>query len=170
MDTIAQLPLKSRFKLWSILIIAGVILLLTWILAMILHKLYINHKMPPFAMFVFLTFFFIAWNMLVFGELRINTIKVKIKDDEIVASNYLGLGLKKTYSFSGFEGFIKVIKPSKYSSYEYLYLLKNGKRVICLSQFYHSNYSDLKKCIEDKVPDLGYKGFHFGREMKQLFS
>ena len=94
---------------------------------------------------------------------------VQIECEEIIVSNYLGFGAKKVYKFSQFDGLETALLPSKYDTYEYLYLIKNGKKVVKLSQFYHRNYADLKCSLSGKVRNLGQKGFSFLQEAKEIF-
>ena len=124
---------------------------------------------PPFAIFVFLALFIFAFIWLVFGELRTKVVKVDIYDEKVIVSNYMGLGNPKMYSLSQIDGFETAFLPSKYNMYEYLYLIERGKKVVKLSQFYHSNYAELKKLLTVKVPNLGQKGFSILQEVKEIF-
>jgi hypothetical protein len=47
--------------------------------------------------------------------------------------------------------------------------MKNGRKVIRVSQFYHSNYSEVKKLIAKKVKFLGRKNFSYLKEFKEIF-
>lgn len=125
--------------------------------------------MPSFGVFAFLMLFAFAWVWIFFGELRTKVVKVEIHDKTIVVSNYLGLGTKRVYDFSQFDGFETALLPSKYDTYEYLYLMKNKKKVVKLSQFYHSNYADLKEAMTVKARFLGQKGFSYIQEIKEIF-
>ena len=43
------------------------------------------------------------------------------------------------------------------------------KKIIKVSQFYHSNYLDLKKAIETKTRNLGEEPFSLFKELKEIF-
>ena len=133
-------------------------------------KLWEKSNLPPFEIFVFLTFLIFAWIWVSFGELRTKAVKVYIDEGGVTVSTYLGLGRKRVYSFSQFDGLETALLLSKYDTYEYLYLIENGKKVIKLSQFYHSNYDELKKGLSIKVPNLGQKRFSYIQEIKEIFT
>ena len=73
------------------------------------------------------------------------------------------------YAFKEFDGYKISILPSEYQDYEYLYLMSNQKKIIKVSQFYHSNYLDLKKAIETKTRNLGEEPFSLFKELKEIF-
>lgn len=163
------MSLHSRFRFWALLP-AVLLLLVTAILAFATSKLMGNPNLPSFGIFVFLGLFVFTWVWLFFGELRTKVIKVQIERAEIIVSNYLGLGVKRIYNFSQLDGLETALLPSKYDTYEYLYLLENGKKVIKLSQFYHSNYDELKNVLTGKIRNLGQKEFSYFLEVKEIFT
>ena len=163
------MSLHSRFRFWAFLPVA-LLILVTGLLTFAAEKLLERPNLPPFGIFMFLALFIFAWIWLVFGELRTKVVKVHIESEEVIVSNYLGLGAKRIYSFSQFDGLETAILPSRYNTYEYLYLIENGKKVVKLSQFYHSNYTDLKNTLNDKVRNLGQKGFSYIKEVKEIFT
>lgn len=144
-------------------------LVVTGILTVTVERLSRSSDIPTLGVFIFITLFVFIWIWLAVGELRTKVIKVELDSNQISASNYFGLGTKKLYSFSEFEGFQTALLPSKYSTYEYLSLVKDGKKVIKLSQFYHSNYSDLKHALIGKVPNLGQRGYTLLQEVREIF-
>ena len=160
--------LHSRFKFWTLLPVA-LLLLVTGLIVVVAETFLGRRSIPPFGVFVFFALFIFTWIWLVFGELRTKVIKVEIEDKEVTVSNYIGLGAKRVYYLSQFDGLETVLLPSKYDTYEYLYLIKDGKKVVKLSQFYHSNYVDLKNTLTDKVKNLGQKDFSFLQELKEIF-
>ena len=111
--------------------------------------------------------FLIIW--LVYGELRTKAIKVKIESDNISVNSFFGLSSSRLYTFKEFDGYKISILPSEYQDYEYLYLMSNQKKIIKVSQFYHSNYLDLKKAIEIKTRNLGEEPFSLFKELKEIF-
>lgn len=160
--------LHSIFRLWALLPVA-LLLIITGLLAFVTKILLERPGFPPFGIFVFLAFFIFALIWLVFGELRTKVIKVQIEDEKVIVLNYLGLGIPKMYTFLQMDGFETALLPSKYNMYEYLFLIEKGKKVVKLSQFYHSNYADLKNTLTEKVPNLGQKGFSLKQEVKEIF-
>lgn len=162
------MSIQSKFKLWAFLPV-GLLLLVTGLLVVITSALFDKPHIPSLGVFIFFALFLFAWIWLVFGELRTKIIKAEIQEREIIITNYLGLGKKKVYNLSQFEGFETALLPSKYDTYEYLYLIQNGKKIVKLSQFYHSNYHDLKLVLADKVQNLGKKGYSLLPEVKEIF-
>jgi hypothetical protein len=112
-------------------------------------------------------FFFFAWALL--GELKKKVNSVKIENSTIISKNYLGLGSSQKISFDAFEGFTTSILSTTSNDYEYLYLMKDDKKTIILSEFYHRNYSELKKTLQSKTKFLGDKPFSMSREIKEIF-
>lgn len=163
------MSLDSRFRFWALLPVA-LLLLVTGLLSVAIEKLLQRPNLPPFGIFVFLALFTFTWIWLVFGEMRTKVIKVHIEGEEVIVSNYVGLGAKRVYSLSHFDGIETASQPSKYDTYEFLYLIKNGRKVVKLSQFYHSNYAELKSVLTGKVRNLGQKGFSYMQEIKEIFT
>jgi len=98
-------------------------------------------------------------------------IKIRIEGNLISVRKFGGLSKKDDFLLSDFDGF----KTSELFSgggdvNEYLYLIKNNKKNIKISQAYHKNYSDLKVAIQSKVNDLGLENFSFLDEIKEIFS
>lgn len=125
--------------------------------------------MPRVGVYLFFVLFLFIWVWLVFGELRTKIIKVAIDNAQITVSGFLGLGARKSYLLTQFDGFETALLPSRYDTYEYLYLMKNGKKIVKLSQFYHSNYVELKSDLMNKIKDLGQKKFNVFQEIKEIF-
>ena len=111
--------------------------------------------------------FFVVW--LIYGELRTKALKVYIEDNNITVSRYGGLGFKKHYKFSDFDGYQITILPSTYDQFEFLYLMINGKKKIKISEFYHTNYAEMKEYIIRKTTFAGEEDFDLLRELKEIF-
>ena len=78
-------------------------------------------------------------------------VKVVINIDHISAVRYAGLFQKEQLYFKELEGyFIKQVE-SESSSSEFCYLIKDGKTVIILSDYYHKNYRELKAEIQSRI-------------------
>jgi len=125
-------------------------------------------SMLPFVFIMLLIIFIFVW--LVWGEMRTKILKVGIEKDRIGVTNFQGLGNLKIVLFSEIDGFKTCVLPSEYKDYEYLYLIKNGQKIIKLSEFYHKNYAELKNEISKKCKNLGIEKFSLGRVIKELFS
>lgn len=160
--------IKSKFSLWTFLPI-GLLLLVTGSLAFVIQSLFYTPNTPSFRIIVFIMFFAFTWVWLVFGELRTKIVKVEVEGNQISVANYFGIGSKKVFSFSQFEGLQTAILPSRYYTYEYLYLIKDNKKAIKLSQFYHSNYAELKSALTDKVRDLGQQRYSLIQDIQEIF-
>jgi hypothetical protein len=111
--------------------------------------------------------FLFTWIWLVFGELRTQIIEVKILNNYIEKKNYIGFNQK--YKFEDFDGFQTSIISSRSGSFEYLYFIKDNKKVIKISEAYHKNYFDLKEKISGHLKDLGEVKFSFFDEFKEIF-
>ncbi len=160
---------KSKFSLWVILT-TFVIAILSGINYLFFSKLLFadNDKMS-FGVLMFIGLLIFTWVWLTFGELRTKIIAVVIDSNVISVRNFWGLGRKVSFVLSDFEGYKTSLLPSKYRTYEYLYLIKNGKKIIKISQFYHRNYSDLKIEIRNNVKFIGQENFNYIRELKEIF-
>ena len=126
---------------------------------------------PPVFVGFFSIFFIYFLSYLIFGELRTKAIKVVIKDDgTITKRNFMGLAPKTIWNLADFNGFKTSVLSSKNGRYEYLYLIIDGKKVIKISEFYHSNYKQLKSTlIQLGVKNLGVEWWSFLQETKEIF-
>ncbi|HKR03398.1 MAG TPA: hypothetical protein VJY62_02080 [Bacteroidia bacterium] len=89
--------------------------------------------------------------VLITTELKTKMVKVVINIDHISAVRYAGLFQKEQLYFKELEGyFIKQVE-SESSSSEFCYLIKDGKTVIILSDYYHKNYRELKAEIQSRI-------------------
>ena len=145
------------------------VILVTGLLFMILKAIISSTVAPPNAIYVFTGIFVITWIWLVFGELRKKANYIVIDENRIVIANYLGLGPKQQYDIKDFEGFTTSLLPSRWNDYEYLFLIKDGKRIIAISEFYHKNYLDFKQYLVEKSKYLGDQPFNLLREIKDIF-
>lgn len=111
--------------------------------------------------------FFLLW--IVVGELRTKALKVEISYDKILVKKYLGYGAPAEFWFSEMEGFKTVLLPSEYRDYESLYLIKGGRKIIKLSEFYHENYVELKGRISGNCRKLKTEKYNLLREIKEIW-
>jgi len=162
--------MKSKFKFGAYLV---VVLSTIFSIMMILSlSVYFFGIAIPIGIYLLLNFWLILVGIwLVYGELRTKVIFVYIGYDLFTVKSYFGLGPSKTWYFNEIDGYLTAILPaSGGESYEYLYLIKNSKKVIKLSQFYHSNYTDLKNAISSAgISNLGCEDFSYSRELKEIF-
>lgn len=101
---------------------------------------------------------------LVLGIIK-RAIIINISDQEVILKNiFLS---EKHINIKDFDGFETTSENSKYGSYEVIYLVKNKKSVIHLSEFHLSNYREIKKLIEGKINNLGDFPFSFLTDWKR---
>lgn len=158
----------SKFRGWVFLPVA-LFLMVTGLLIVATYMLLDSREFPPLGILVFWGVFLFTWLWLFFGELRTKIIKVEVHETQIIVSNYIGLGAKKAYQFSEFDGFETCLLPTRSATYEYLYLIANGKKIIKLSEYYHSNYAELKSALEKKVRNRGQQEFSLTQEIREIF-
>ena len=105
-----------------------------------------------------------------FGELRTKVLRLNIDENEVLSSNYFGLGNTKKFSFDQLEGYKVSLVPAYIGTYECLYLMAKNKKVVKISAYYYRNYNDLKKIVEKNLKYLGSEHFEHLREFKEIFS
>ena len=81
----------------------------------------------------------------------------------------MGLGKESKFHFKQLDGYRISILPNEYQDFEYLYLIIEGRKVIKLSQFYHSNYLEIKRMLISKTKNLGILNFNLLDEFKEIF-
>lgn len=97
-------------------------------------------------------------------------IKVVLNDDHLLIKTFGGLSTAKKYLYSDLGGFKTSILRSRGGDNEYLYFIKDNKKVGKISDFYHKNYLELKTEISSKLDDLGFEKFSYKDELKETFS
>lgn len=116
----------------------------------------------PILFLLFVAYFWLT-------EFRTRAYKMSINNDVISVRNFFGLGKYEVFDLKKLDGFETSIQSGKSGSFEFLFILKNGKRVACISDFYHSNYGELKKSIVEKLSYFGEKKYSFKEEYSQMF-
>jgi hypothetical protein len=162
------MEIRSGFRFWAILV-ALTVVLVTAILFFIIWFPFTSPVKEWAGLALIFPLMIFTWTWLVFGELRHKVVKVCIKKDCIEVRNYFGLGHLKSYQFSEIDGSEICFLPTNYSTYEFLYLLKEGKKLVQLSEFYHSNYAELKAALQLKVEDKGEIEFSLMVEIREIF-
>ena len=158
---------ESTFKKSVFLPLIAVSLLFGILLFFLIYFIHLPGGNIALILVAPICLFFIVW--IIRGELRTKAIRVTIGYDKIKVSPYLGYGATKEYFFSEFEGYVLIILPAEYRDYEYLYLIKEGKKVIKLSEFYHLNYLEMKNEIALKCKKMQPEKFSLLREWKEIW-
>jgi len=134
--------------------------------ALVLLYLTINSaKAGIFSSILFLIFVIYFW----LTEFRTRAHKIEIQNEKIIIREYFGFGKQKIFELKNLDGFNISIQPSKSGSYEYIFILQQGKRIASISEFYHSNYTKMKSSIEKKIKNLGQTEYKFKYEYKEMF-
>ena len=95
-------------------------------------------------------FLFISLIILIINANK-RALKLKIDHTKIISFSFYGLGNKKVISLDTIDDFKIIHKHTRGNSWEYLYVFKEGKTVLKVSQFDLRNYERIKlKLIEDK--------------------
>ena len=161
--------MKSKFTIktyLTILLIFAVIFAIIKVTPTFFNNPYYENKTFPK---IFVPSILILTLLILIGELRTKIIIVKVENNQLEIKKFFGLKIE-TYKFSEIAGWKYSHQTSKGGTYEYLYLYKNNKKIIKLSEFYHKNYFDLKSKIEGEIKYLGYEPFSFINELKEIFS
>jgi len=147
--------IKSKFTFWNILIviIAAAFSFLPVMLIMDKSSYDIYGHFRP-ILIPLLLLIAIAWTWLVLGLLRKRVTILNLDKNKIFVKNFFQS--KKEYNLNEFLGFEKTIETSRGGSYEVLYLMKEGKSLIHVSEFNHKNYKEIKELIEQNMQNLGF--------------
>ncbi len=125
--------------------------------------------LPIYIVLFFSSLMLFCFLLLLFGELRTKAIYIRIEDDKIIVKRYLGLGSKREFKIDNFDGYTVSNLYSFSGIHEYLYLTKNGRKMIKISEFYHTNYLQLKEAIHSKVNFTGRTKFRMVDELTEIF-
>lgn len=159
--------LESKFKFRVLLIPILIIALTTISIVVLSENLPIKIEQIRWIDVYMAVLFLFIWIWLVFGELRTKIIKITIFDNQVQKKNYFGL--KQKFDFNYFDGFQTSILRGKGENHEYLYLVKDKRKVIKVSETYHKNYFELKKRIATNLNNLGKIQFSYLDELKEIF-
>ena len=113
-----------------------------------------------------LLLFVLVWAF--FGELRTKAILIIIDKKNIDVKTYLGLGKTRQYYTDEFDGYCTSILSSRVSKYEYLYLMKDDKKCVKISSFYHRNYDELKGYLAENLSFIGEHPYSLAEEIKEI--
>ncbi len=162
------MEIKSKFKPW-VKVLIGLFVLLTGLIITSVAVFLDDKHLPSPGIMVLLALLIFIWTWMLFGEIRTKAVKVTVAQNHITVSHYLGLGKKKDYSLTSFDGFKISVLPSEYETFEVLYLMASNKKKIKLSEFYHQNYNDLKNNLVKNVKKLGNEKFNILHEIQEIF-
>lgn len=110
--------------------------------------------------------FLMVW---IVSEMKKKAVKVIIKDDRISATTFYGAGWEAQFNFQELDGYFTSQLPSNAGrSYEYLYILKDKRKVVILSEYYHRNYPEMKQILKRKLKFKGDRPFSLSGEMKEI--
>ncbi len=144
--------LESKFKFFTLF----AIILSLFILVVLMFVVYIlgMSTLPLYISILLIISLFSILSFLIFSELRDKAIKLKLDDKTISIKNFIGLGKEIKYNFKEFDGYKFSLLSTEEKEFEYLYLLIAGKKIIRVSEFYHSNYADIKNAIKKRTRHL----------------
>ena len=164
--------INSRFTGWAFFTASlTVLVILVVIFLTVSQSGFFSYDSPLLFNILFSIFFFHIFSLLIFGELRNKVVKVHIYENEIIKRGFCGFGYKKRFLFDEIDGYKFSHISSKNGTYEYFYIMRRGIKVIKLSEFYHSNYKELKLAIIKKgVNNLGIEEWSLLRETKEIYS
>lgn len=158
--------MKSKFTFSAYLIPIIVIVFLTFGITIIINKWPINFNEIKLVGYLIILSFIFPMILFIFGELRQKFIRIVIDRNTISKQNFLG---NTKYDFSDFDGFQTSLITTKNGVFEYLYLVKENKKIIKISEQYHKNYFDLKSMIAGKTTFLGEIKFKYWDEIAEMF-
>jgi len=162
--------MRSKFKFTAYLLGLGCVLF-TAIMVNCLFNIILNPRGELWVVLLACIFFAGIWTWVVIGELRTRVISVRIENEHFIIKRFLGLGISRRFDLSDISGFKTSILSSKSGSYEYLYLMVGTKKIAKLSEFYHSNYKELKRYIVSmNIKNIGFEPFSNRQEFNDIFS
>ncbi len=161
--------MTSKFKLKAFFPLLGlppIIFGLVWYIYFILDHTKPTPPLNGLPLILLLTFTSL-W--LFFGEFRKKMIQIVLNDDHLIIKNFGGLSVSKKYIYKDLDGFKTSVLHSSGGENEYLYLIKEKKKIGKISDFYHKNLLELKLEITSKLEDLGFEKFSYIDELKETF-
>ena len=161
--------IETKFK-WYIFLLPVLAIAFTLILFNVLFtEGAFSPNAPIYIIYFVIGLFIFLFVHILFGEIRTKAISLSIEKNLIIKKSWLGLGKGKVFKNNYFDGYNISILCSRGGCYEYLYLTKNGKKTIKISEFYHVNYSDVKNIIHKKFNFNGNVDFCIIDEITETF-
>lgn len=154
----------SEFKKTSVL---ALLLGITFMTAFMIFILSIINTPDGLWVNIFTIPVFIFFLVLMIrGELKKKAMKLTFNGDTITAAQYLGLTKPREYSFSEFDGYQLVAVLGEDREYEFLILMKDGKKELVVSEFYYKNFEELKQYISKHCSFLKRRKIDYWEEIK----
>ena len=159
--------MKSKFKIISYFFFCFFLISTTFYI-----RILINFK-STFNSF-YAGFFVVALMLLVLlvciCELRDKIIEIEFINNQLKIKRFFGIGVVYFFDDKFFDGFYNSTVITKYGSYNYHYLMKEGKKVAEISNQYHKNFDELSEEIKKRYKYLGYINSGFISEIKDIFN
>lgn len=114
-------------------------------------------------------FMALLWFVMVWGELRRKALSIHFKKNIVEIQTFFGYGRKYIYSNDLFTGYYIGLLPALPRPYEQLIMMVNEKQSFPVSEFYFSNYQELKTFIIDHFAYLGVKKYSHAEEFRKIF-
>ena len=110
--------------------------------------------------------FIVAFGLIILHQIKTKLVTIILKENSIEITDWFKK--ESTFKFSEITGFENRIEKGKFESFEYLYIVKNGKRIATISQTYHENYVELKSIVMQNLKNLGISKFGLISEIKEI--
>jgi hypothetical protein len=159
------LIVSSKFRIWAAFPIFFIIISLLLIILPILNGDALFKKAISFAIIVYI----ITGAAIIYSVIELRRIAdVNILDLSITTGEFMGFGYRHTYNYDEINGYkISMINPARGGPYEYLFLIKDDKKVVRITERHHKNYQKLKETlIEKNIKNLGEEKLSY---LRQLF-
>lgn len=151
----------SKFKFLPILLASYISILPVMLIYLCYNSPYATMTLP----ILFLLFILVFWGTV----FRTRAHRVTIDQQYVVVKRYFGLGKSESYALNSLDGFVSLFESGKLGVSENLFILQKGKRVVCISEFYHSNYGEFKKILIERLINFGVNDYDVKEEWSNLF-
>jgi len=162
--------MKTKFKikgfLPAILCVCLIGMIINFTIEFITNPFY---QEKPIVTLIVLAFFVLTLIWLILGEVKNKFIIVHFMDNSISVKRMGGLLSSKKLDSLEIEGWKYSILTSSGGNDEYLYLYSKGKKVVKISEFYHSNYKEIKGYVKTRYKSLGFERFSYFDEIREIF-
>ena len=122
--------------------------------------------LPGVLVFVFTLF---LWVVMVWGELRLKMSRLYFKEGVMEIISFWGLWGKRICYYEHITGFKTLLEPALPTPYECITLMNGEKKLLRISQFYYSNYDEIKLLVTNTFQDLGREEFSTKRTFADIF-
>jgi hypothetical protein len=156
--------ITSRFSIKAYLFVVIPFVTLTLPIYLFFNRLeaFGNHHNSKFLFVASLMWIACFYSIL---DLIKRIVIIKVSHQEIKTQNIFSS--KKQIDLKDLDGYQISSEISRAGSYEVLYLMKDKKCIIHISEFHLSNYNELKSFIQQNVNNLGYSSFNFFSHWKR---